>query len=113
MPVRGAGDLNRLVTFESPVSAPDESGGQTRPTWETHLQAWADFAPRTGAEGIEAMRERGVATFVVTVRQAAETLQITPKMRVREGDAVFNIIAPPVDPDGRRKWLAMVVEQEG
>ncbi|HEY7768012.1 phage head closure protein [Longimicrobium sp.] len=104
----GAGDLRHRVLFQTSATAPAPGGGSST-TWTDWHTAWAQVEGLTGVERIQAMQTDSTLTHRITVRHNAG---INPGMRAVIGGKVYNI-APPVDPEGRRRWLVMLVEEVG
>lgn len=86
--------------------------------WGTSLPGAGEFAtqftisagmrPRTGGEDVDAARLGGRQPYVVTVRNTANTRQISTAWRLvddRDASRVFAVTSPPADPDGQREWL--------
>lgn len=108
-----AGDLDKRVIIEAPPAASQDSFGDTAPTentsgsWTTHATRWAFIRPLVGREAFDAMREHADTTHWIRMRY---TSGITPRMRVKYGTRIFNILSVAnVDEQGR-ETLLMVKE---
>lgn len=114
--MRGAGQLRERVHCQVRGSAVDEFGNPvpTGSAWATQFTVHAGFRPRNGGESVVASRLQGVQPYIVTMRQSADTRRITTDWRLvdaRDG-RVFNV-RTVADPDGKKQWLELLVEQGG
>lgn len=104
-----AGRLNKRVTFERNVTAPDEGGGSTS-AWTGVATVWGGFQPERGRERLEAGRLEAAVAGTLTVRSSSMTRAIDASCRVViDGDRYA--IRSIVDPTQKREWLEMVVEK--
>ena len=96
--------MDRRIVLLSPLESRDAGGGVVT-SWVNVGTFWAQFLPQTGREIQQAAQKLAiaVATFRIRYRQAAAT------WRVMLGDAVYELIAPPVEV-GRREYLDLVCQ---
>ncbi len=66
-----AGQLNRRITLQAPVTTLDAYGVPT-PGWTDVVTVWADIQPLTGRELISADRMASVITHQITVRHSSQ-----------------------------------------
>lgn len=114
---RRAGALRERVHCHM-AAALDDGWGTPLPgagEFATQFTIKARMKPRTGGEGVDAARAGGSRPFVVTVRNASQTRQITTAWRLVDArdDRVLEITSPPADPDGRNPWLEFLAVDRG
>jgi SPP1 family predicted phage head-tail adaptor len=103
-----AGELNRRITIER-VNHAIVTGGDVEETTETQATVWAKKEDLSGSELFRAMQVHSEITTRFTIRWRGD---IYPQMRVRLGlFEVFEIVAPPMDPDGRREQLQLLCKR--
>lgn len=107
---RRAGGLRERLQFQKRGSQDDGWGGA--PTghgpFVTAFTVSAGMRPRTGGEEVTAARLGGRQPYIVTVRNSAQTRQVTTGWQLvdaRNTDRVFAVTSPPADPDGKNQWL--------
>lgn len=115
--MRGAGMLRDKVHCQLKGPATDEFGNPVPggDNWTTQFSVRAGFRPRNGGESVIAGRLQGVQPYIVTIRQSSQTRQITPGWRLvdaHDASRVFNVRSL-ADPDNKRQWLELLVEQGG
>lgn len=118
---RRPGALRDRLHFQSSPPAGDGWGGPPIPgagIFTTQFTLSAGMRPRTGSEAVTAARLGGRQPYVVTVRANARLKQVTPAWRLADARAgetngkpnrVFQIVAPPTDPDGKNQWIELLV----
>lgn len=96
------GRLDRRLTLLSPLETRDAGGGVLT-AWVNVATVWAQFLPQSGREIQQAgqLIALGAATFRLRYRA------ISAAWRVMLGDAVYELIAPPVEV-GRREYVDLV-----
>ena len=109
-----AGQLDRRVTIERPISADAGDGYGPQPG------DWVPFAVRVPAKVQDALPSKsesvqdGLAVVTRPARLRMRYLRgITSAMRITlhgDTDAIFQIVGSPAEL-GRRKWLEMTIEQ--
>lgn len=112
---RGGVMLRGKVHCQKKGPATDEFGNPVPAgtAWQTQFSARAGFRPRNGGESVIAGRLQGVQPYIVTVRQSSRTRLITTGWRLVDAhnpNRTFNV-RTVVDPDGKRAWLEMLVEE--
>ncbi len=100
------GDLRTRLTLETASRAADGGGGATV-TWSTVATVWAAVTPSGGAESYALDRVAGTVSHDIVIRYRGD---VTPAMRFRSGERVFDIRAA-FDPDGRRRWTKCLAEE--
>lgn len=107
----GAGDLRERIAFDRPRAASDGMGNAVG-AWSEAFAVAAQRVPLRGGEEVMAARLESRQPFILRVRRSSQTLTITASWRARDArsGAVYNIRTIS-DPDGRREWLDVLVEQ--
>ena len=100
-----AGSLRHRVTIEQPV-VDTAWGGAT--TWEEFATVWAAVEPLRGRELFAAQQVQSETTAKVTIRYVAG---VTAKMRILHGSRIFELTAPPIDPEERHRELQLMVKE--
>lgn len=108
-----AGELRDRVHFQR-RGVTDDGFGNELPSgsFETQFTAWAKLRPLRGTETVMASRMEGRQPHVMTIRQSLDARQITTAWQAvdaRDGNRVFAVTAPPVDPDGKRAFFEILV----
>lgn len=93
----GAGDLNRRLTMEAPSESDDGAGGVTR-SYAAVATLWANVAPQAMRADIAAASLGAVQRFRIVVRRRDD---VTTRHRLRDGDAVYAIVAARTSTDRR------------
>ncbi len=101
-----AGDLRHRVTIESAARTSDDAGGSTT-EWQTVAEVWAAIWPRTVAEAFVLDRIAGTASHDIWIRYRSD---VTPDMRIRFGDRIFDILGA-IDVEDRGAWLKCPSEE--
>jgi SPP1 family predicted phage head-tail adaptor len=100
------GALRQRLSIEREILTPDGGGGFVA-TWEEIARVWGAVEAGAGRERVEADRVTGRVGHHITIRYREG---VTPSMRFRRGDAVFDILGV-ADKDGRRRFLACQCER--
>lgn len=105
--MRGASALRRRVAIEQAMDTPDGAGGFSR-SWAAQAHAWAAFQALRG--GPHDRGDRPVLGNVFAVRMRWRD-DLDGARRLRDGARIF-VILHCGDPDGRRAWIDLTVEEE-
>lgn len=81
------GRMRYRIEIQSYESTQDSAGFETK-EWHTMHQVWADIVPMSGAEYLASNRETVSVTSKIYIRYLPG---ITPKMRIRYRERLFNI----------------------
>lgn len=100
------GSLNRRLTLEAPVETGDGAGGVTR-TYEAAATLWAQVAPLSAREEIDAVRQGATLTHRIAIRYSAD---ITTRHRFRDGARIYRILSLR-DRDGSKRFLDISAEE--
>lgn len=101
------GDLRHRVTFQAAQKAPDGRGGWIT-TWVDVSTVWAAVQALRPFERIQAQQtQTGVTHQVITRFRNG----LSASMRIAYDGRYLYIQGPPVDPDGKRRWLQMLCEE--
>jgi len=94
------GQLRHWVTIETPVRSADGGGGADT-VWQAVDVVWANVAPLSGAEPVEAEKLEARLTHRITLRWRGD---VTAIMRMTMAGRIF-AIESATDIDERRRWL--------
>lgn len=116
-PAPRIGQLRHRVTIQTPTLAVDAQGVRSE-TWSELATAWADIRPLSMGEAVAAGQTMGYVTHRMTMRRGAPVVaygaenskQVRPKHRVTFGARTFEIQAV-TDPDGRGRWIEVLVRE--
>jgi len=81
------GPMRYRIEIQSYLSVQDNEGFETK-QWQTIHTVWADLTPASGNEYFKANRETVSVTAKIYIRYLPK---ITPKMRIKYRERVFNI----------------------
>ncbi len=85
-----AGQLDRLITIEQPITTTSDYGDRLRVTgWAVVAKVWASRKDVLGREIVQGGAERAEFATMFKIRDPG--VSIDPRMRVCEGDQVFAI----------------------
>jgi SPP1 family predicted phage head-tail adaptor len=101
------GGLRHRITIQKSTTAPDDYG-QPIETWDDFATVWAERNDLTGREQWSAQQIQAEITTRFRIRYLSG---ISPLMRVVHGAETFEIVAPPQDPDGRRRDLHLLCKR--
>lgn len=111
--LRGRVHLQKRSTEPDPWGGPDREGD-----FATVATVACEFVALKGGEQVIASRLQGVQPYIVKVRQSTTTRAVDETWRLvdarpiaGQSARVFAIKAPPTDPDQKRAWLEILVEQ--
>lgn len=102
-----AGALDRRVTIQK-RSIVSTVNGYPQETWTDLMIRPARKITTGGREFYAAQRLNAETTAVFVLRF---TRAITRDMRIKDGNQIFEIIAPPNDVDGRRVELQIIAKE--
>lgn len=91
---RGAGQLDRRVTFQSFVMIEDDMGGVVH-GWEDRFTLWAHILYLRGSEAVMQARLVSKAPVIITIRSNAASRTITSEWRAVIGGVVFDLKEDP------------------
>jgi SPP1 family predicted phage head-tail adaptor len=97
--------MRHRVTIQRPVADP-AWGGTT--TWQDHATVWAAIEPLSGREFFAAQQVQSETTGKITIRYIPG---ITADMRILHGSRIFELTAPPIDPQERHAELQLMVKE--
>lgn len=104
--------LNRKLSLEEPVRAPDGAGGFIQ-SWQALGTLWGEIKPRTGRERASGMATVSSIAFRITVRAAPDGAPSRPKpdQRFRDGSRIFRIVAV-TEADLGAQYLTCFAQEE-
>jgi head-tail adaptor len=110
----GAGDLSHRVAIETIAQTP--SGGDTgtglAQTYSTIADAWGRLDGLAGGRYVAGRQIEEVATHRLTIRYQAAALPATHVSESVTGGTRRFAVRGIVDPDGKRRWLQLDLEEE-
>lgn len=101
------GDLRCRVTIQRQERVSDGRGGW-RTEWVDAGSCWAAISALRPYERILAQQTQAAATHQVVIRYRTD---LTAAMRLVYNGRYLYLQGPPVDPDGRRRWLQILCEE--
>ena len=107
-----AEDLRERWTFSRREAPVDDGYGNVFGEFVDQFTVAVCLQPRIGGEEVFAARLEGRTLASVTIRYSPEAVGITSDWLAKDtrtGD-VWNIRAPPINPDGKKQWLEMICE---
>lgn len=107
----GAGALGVRIALARRVAVDDGMGNETG-QWSEEMELLGERIPLKGGEEVMAARLASRQPFILRLRQSSRSRLVTPGWRARDvrTGALYNIRSI-VDPDGRRQWFDMLVEE--
>jgi len=103
-----AGTLDERVELQERVETKDNDGYESE-SWRTVARVWVSVENLKAEERIEAEQRRGTRTHRIRMRYRAG---VTSKMRIRDGDVVYQIDAVTEGFGRRRELQLMAVREE-
>lgn len=83
--------------------------GSVAPGWTTQDTVWGAYEPGEGSDQFEAQEHTATMPVRFRIRYRSD---IDATWRVQFDSRNFPLIAPPVDPDGRRRELHLYTREE-
>ena len=110
---RRHGALRDRVHFQMRGTTGD-GWGNTVPgnAFTTQFTTDVNLTARLGGETVVAARMQGAQPYILTARWAENTIKVSVGWQlvdVKDATRIFNVVSPPVDPDGKRQWIEMLV----
>ncbi len=100
-----AGEMDRRITIQRYNPAvKSRTGERIEEGWADLATCWARVRSAASREFWEAQAAHAELTHDVTIRFRTD---VTADMRVKLGSRVFDIVAPPVDPEDRHAYLIL------
>lgn len=103
-----AGALRHRVTLLQPTQTRGSTFGDVQKSFASAGQVWAAMEPLRGRELLAAQQLNSEARVRFRVRRSSVTAPVTATWRVDWGGRIFDIVEPPVDPDGRGVELRLI-----
>lgn len=101
-----ARDLRHSVALQSEIKVSDSGGGHET-SWSTYTTVRAKIEPLKGAEQLRGMQLESKVTHRMTIRYRSG---VSNNHRALYDGRAFNIRAA-IDPDERKRWLVLSVEE--
>lgn len=103
MAIIRTGMLNKQFTLQKPVVTRGDLGSETV-TYTTEATVWGHLRYTSGRENIDTGRVAADSEAIITIRHRRK---ITADWRLKYGSRIFQIIAPPEDPELRHEWTVL------
>lgn len=103
-----AGQRNVKVIIEQKTENGPDSVGDPDLTWSAFSTQWTEVITQSGKEFLQAREQHSELTHILTTRFVSG---VTPKMRVNNGGAYYNILAA-FDPSKRRHKLKIYCSEQ-
>lgn len=100
-------DLNKRITVQYPLKAPDGMGNFTQ-TWFDAATIWAGIWPLRGDEAMAAQQMGGTITHRIRIRYRRG---IRTSWRLKYGNRYFNIIGPPINIGEENRYMDLMVKE--
>jgi len=101
-----AGTLRQKVLIQQNTPSRDSYGAEVE-AWTDYAEVWASIEPARGREFWESQQVNAEVTGKIRIRYLEE---VTPKMRVKHGSRIFEIIAV-INPEERNRELQLMVKE--
>ena len=102
-----AGTLRHKVVIQQNTPTRDSYGAEVE-AWTDYATVWASIEPARGREFWESQQVNAEVTGKISIRYLAG---ITPKMRVKHGSRIFEIISV-INPEERNRELQLMVKEK-
>jgi SPP1 family predicted phage head-tail adaptor len=103
-----AGKLRHMATLQSRGEARDPAYGAQADSWTDVASVWMAFEPMGGKEANASGSIRSQSLFRITLRYRSD---VTPKMRIRFRDRIFNILNVD-NTDERNRELTLTASEQ-
>ena len=100
------GAMRHRLVLQTPVETPDLAGGVVR-GWSTVVTLWGSIEPLSEGPGIVGEAPSSLSRLRVVLRWRGD---VAAGQRLVKGSRIFAIRAVS-DPDERRLWLVLTVEE--
>jgi len=100
------GKLRNKITIQKPIETTNDEG-EIIQTWEEFATVWAEINPLIGREYWASKQTTSEVTGKIRIRYIAG---ITPKMRVKFGERIFNIEGL-INPDEKNIEIILFVNE--
>lgn len=107
-----AGRLRERIAIRRFTATPTGKGGQTR-AWTTLAgmgDVPAEVLGQSGREAVISNTLKGTATYKITIRYRAGIKADDQIIWTSNGGLELNILAPPSDPRGNRRFLEILAD---
>ena len=101
-----AGQLRHKVIIQENTPSRDDYGAEAE-SWSNFATVWAAIEPIRGREFWESQQINAEVTARITIRYLSG---VTPKMRVKYGTRIFDIISV-INPEERNRDLQLMVKE--
>lgn len=104
-----AAKYRTLVVIEKPTDTVEGIGGPDL-DWSKYAERWASIAPSNGREYQNAMAIIADLAAIVRLRYDTLTRDITPRMRIKRGNRLWNIASVANDGEQNREMVLYCTE---
>lgn len=102
-----SGKLRHQVHIQAATKTADAAGTLVE-TWETVDTVWADIRPVRGREFVQQSQVQGQITHTIQIRYWPG---LTGRHRLKHGERVFNLAAPPINVNERNRTHELACEE--
>jgi len=102
-----AGTMRHKVVIQQNVPTEKDSYGAEVDNWTDYATVWASIEPARGREFWESQQVNAEVTGKIRIRYLGG---ITPKMRVKHGNRIFDIVSV-INPEERNRELQLMVKE--
>ena len=102
-----AGTMRHKVVIQQNVPTEKDSYGAEVDNWTDYATVWASIEPARGREFWESQQVNAEVTGRIRIRYLGG---ITPKMRVKHGNRIFDIVSV-INPEERNRELQLMVKE--
>ncbi|MBB3142196.1 phage head closure protein [Halomonas organivorans] len=107
-----AGKLRHRVTLEWYQKGPRSDSGATPPDWVAGATVWASVEPLSGRLLLAAQEAQSETSGKIRMRWRADVAAATGKtLRLQHNGLTYRIEGRPLDLDGRRRELEIMVHE--
>jgi SPP1 family predicted phage head-tail adaptor len=103
------GSLRDRITVRRQVNTKNAATGGLTRSWETLATMWAEVKSINGREAVLGSVLQGISTFQITVRYRTD---LKTSDQLLWNGRELNIVAPPEDREGRRRWTVIIASTE-
>lgn len=101
------GKLNKRITVIE-QSKTHNSYGELEESWIDVCTLWASFSNQHGRKFFMAKQVHAELTEIVTIRYRKDIL---PNVRIKYGDRMLELIAPPINPGEGNRYLELLCKE--
>jgi SPP1 family predicted phage head-tail adaptor len=105
-----AGKLRHRLQFQAPIEDRDTTGDDLG-TYEDQFTVYGSLEPLDARTFFAAQQTNPEITGQVRVRYSEQASQIAASWRILHEGHIYELISPPLNPDGRDRELLMFIKE--